>query len=187
MKKICLLAFSTLIFLLSFSVFSVRAQEQKVLVSPDSQEETPLHYTLPYPGLLPDSPLYFFRVVRDRIVNFLIADPKRKAEFGLLQADKRLNAGISLFDKNKFALSITTISKAENYFDEALESVRIAVKEGIDVSDLLNKLNDSSRKHQQVLKDLGEKSPKEFKAGFESEYKRVSGFQKEVNSLILKR
>ncbi|MDZ4228509.1 MAG: hypothetical protein U1E54_04665, partial [Candidatus Levybacteria bacterium] len=87
----------------------------------------------------------------------------------------------------KFALSITTISKAENYFDEALESVKIAVKEGVDVSDLLNKLNDSSRKNQQVLRDLEEKSPKEFEAGFESEHKRVSGFQKEVNSLILKR
>ena len=50
------------------------------------------NYLLPYPGMLPDNPLYMLKAMRDRVINFLIADSQKKAEFYLLQSDKRLNA-----------------------------------------------------------------------------------------------
>ena len=179
MKKICLLAFSLLIFLLSFNI----SFAQENLATPESS----VKYQLPYPGLLPDNPLYILRVIRDRIVSFLISDPRRKSEFDLLQADKRLNAGIFLFDKGSVSLSVSTISKAENYFQEAIQNAEEAKREGIDVTEVANNLINSARKHQEVLSNLKDKSPEDSQANFMTQYKRVADFQKEVASLKSKK
>lgn len=174
MKKICVLTLSLLVFLLSFNISF--AQE----ISPTPKVD----YELPYPGLLPDSPIYFLRIIRDKTVSFLISDPLKKAEFNLLQADKRLNAGIYLFKKGKFSLALSTISKAENYFEESLEKARKARGEGMDISDIVRKLTNSARKHQEELSSLEEKSPQSFKESFKTQRKRVEVFEKEVRRLI---
>ncbi|MBI4089531.1 MAG: hypothetical protein HY424_02365 [Candidatus Levybacteria bacterium] len=182
MQKIFLLAFSFLIFLLSFSISlstSKVAFAQKIA----PPEETSINYELPYPGLLPDNPLYVLRVIRDRTVGFLISSSLKKAEFNLLQADKRLNAGIYLFNKNKIPLSFSTISKAENYFEEAIEKIKQARKEGMNITEIVNKLRDAAKKHEEVLISLGDRSPKNFKNNFESLRERVVEFQKEVRKL----
>lgn len=180
MKKICLISFSLLIFLFSLNVAFAKDIDSTE-VSSDSEEE--VNYELPYPGLLPDSPLYFLRIIRDKIVSFLISDPKKKGEFNLLQADKRLNAGIHLFNKNKISLSLSTISKAENYFEEALQKTREAYKEGMGITEIRNKLIDSSKKHQQVLESLAKRSDENFKAGFNFQLQRANNFEKEATAL----
>ncbi len=43
-------------------------------------------YALPYPGILPDNVLYNLKVFRDKVFEFLIIDPVKKADFYLLQA-----------------------------------------------------------------------------------------------------
>ena len=135
MKKICPLALSCIIFLLSFGIFSTKIYAADSLsASSSSQQASEINYELPYPGLLPDSSLYIFRVIRDRIVGFLISDPLKKSEFDLLQSDKRLNAGIILLNKGKTSLSLETISKAGNYFDEALGEVEKAKMQGMNVT-----------------------------------------------------
>src|SRR3990167_4249460 len=153
MQKIFLLALPFLIFFLSFN-FNVSFAKENASPSADSQD---VHYELPYPGLLPDSPLYFLRIIRDKAVGFLISAPLKKAEFNLLQADKRLNAGVYLFNKHKIPLAISTISKAENYFHEAIQKAAAAKKEGGDIKHISQELFSSSKKHQQVLSDLGKK------------------------------
>ena len=180
MKKICLLAFSLLIFLLSFNTSFAK----DLMATSSSKAE--INYELPYPGLLPDNPLYFLRIIRDKTINFLIADPLKKAEFNLLQADKRLNAGIYLFNKGKISISISTISKGENYFEESLEKAKKARHEGMEINEITRKLIDSSKKHQEILKSLEEKSPQNFKSSFDLQLKRVNGFIKEAVSLTLK-
>lgn len=140
-----------------------------------------MNYQLPYPGLLPDSPLYFLRVTRDKIISFLISDPLKKAEFNLLQADKRLNAGIYLFNKGKIPLAISTISKAENYFSQALDKIGDAKIQGRNIGDLEGRMRNSLKKHEQELKNLSEKASSNFKASFESELKRVTGFEERLN------
>lgn len=185
MQKVCLfLASSLFIFLFSFNTSFAKDLTQEVAAS-DSAQKT--NYELPYPGLLPDSPLYFLRIMRDKTISFLISDPLKKAEFNLLQADKRLNAGIFLFNKNKILLVLSTISKAENYFGEALEKTKEARKEGMDITNITRKLMDSSKKHQEILDSLEKRSPQNFKANFKFQEKRSADFQKEVNSLTSKR
>lgn len=190
MRKICVLAFPLLIFLFSLNVASAASNAafakdiDLAEVSSDSADK--INYELPYPGILPDSPLYFLRIIRDKTVGFLISDPKKKAEFNLLQADKRLNAGIHLFNKGKIPLADTTISKAENYFEEALQKTKKAYKEGMEITEIRNKLIDSSKKHQQVLMSLEKRSPKSFKKAFNFQLQRVVAFEKEVEALLLK-
>jgi hypothetical protein len=86
-------------------------------------------YTLPYPGILPDNPFYMLKTARDNFIGLLISDAKKKAEFNLLQADKRLQAGVYLIDKNKkYDLAEQTISKGENYFEQAISKLEEAKK-----------------------------------------------------------
>lgn len=178
MQKICLLAFSLLVFLFSFSASFAEVS---------SPTPTPkVNYELPYPGLLPDSPIYFLKIIRDKTVNFLISDPKKKAEFYLLQADKRLNAGIYLFNKGKVSMSLSTISKAENYFEQALQKIKEAKGQGMETTEITNKLIDVTKKHQEVLKSLEKKSPKNFKSNFNQELQRVDKFAEEAIALTLK-
>lgn len=181
MKQICLLAFSLLIFLACLNTSF--AQDYELEVSSVSAEK--VNYELPYPGLLPDSPIYFLRVIRDKMVGFLISDPLKKSEFDLLQADKRLNAGIYLFRKGKITMSISTISKAENYFGESLEKAKKARQEGMDIKQMSRKLIDSSKKHQEELTFLEGKAPQNFKTNFLVLRKRVNDFENTSNSLGL--
>lgn len=200
MKKICLfLASAFLIFSsstgsvrdsLSFSLYfpkSNLAFAKETATVPSESEASKVNYELPYPGLLPDNPLYILRVIRDRIVSFLISDSRKKAEFNLLQADKRLNAGIYLFNKNKIADAISVISKSENYFGEAIQKTKEAIQEGIEMGDLISKLDNSSKKHQEVLRELKEKAPKNLKPNFDALAKRMVLLDIEVQSLTPKK
>src|SRR3990172_8326684 len=65
--------------------------------------EAEVSYELPYPGrILPDGPLWFLKVARDKA--WLIVTPSnlRKAELNLLFANKRLSASKLLFEKGKY-------------------------------------------------------------------------------------
>lgn len=149
-----------------------------------AQENTqPDDYQLPYPGILPDSPLYFLKTTRDKIVSFLISDSLKKAEFDVLQADKRLQAGVKLIEKGKEDLAEETISKGENYFEEAVSKIEEAKREGKDVKPLLETMSASVKKHQEVVGQLQKKAGKK-KGQFAQIYKRLVSFEKKVDLLI---
>ena len=153
-----------------------------------SQQETPeaspspkVEYFLPYPGILPDHPLYLLKVIRDRILDFLIRDPVKKIEFNLLMADKRLNMGIFLTEKGKPALAETTVSKGEKYFLRAVEGIKRAEKQGREVDqELLNKIKKASLKHEEVILELLEKAPDEQKVGFNTSLELIREIQKKL-------
>jgi len=151
MKKILLI----LVFFSLFSFNASFAQESQDSTG-SAQANKEINYTLPYPGLLPDSPLYFLKAIRDRAKNMLISDPLKKSDFNLLQADKRLNEGSMLFAKGevKYNLAVTTISKGENYFDEAIKQVNQAKEQGKDINNLTARLYQSSFKHEEIIKKL---------------------------------
>jgi tetratricopeptide (TPR) repeat protein len=151
------------------------------MASPASELNEKIDYQLPYPGLLPDSPLYFLRIIRDKSVGLLISDPLKKAEFDLLQADKRLNAGIYLFNKGKTSLALSTISKAENYFNEALNKMEQAKAQGERVNEIKGNLQNALEKHEQELEYLTAKVGRDFKVSFEKERKRLTDFEERLS------
>lgn len=178
MKKIFLILFSFILIL--FLTGSALAQEATSTATPSAKIE----YQLPYPGILPDSPLYFLKAARDRIIGFLIADPLKKAEFNLLVADKRLNAGVILLNKRKNELALSTISKGENYFEQAIKEVEVAKRKGQDTKLLLERLRLAAKKHQQILENFKEKAGEDLKDRVERELERAKSFEQSVEKLL---
>ena len=151
------------------------AQEPSSASTPSATVE----YPLPYPGILPDNPLYFMKALRDRVVSFFIYDPLKKAEFDLLMADVRLNAAQYLFAKgeSKYSLAETTISKGENYFYNSLIMVSEAKQQGMQVNDFVSKLIIASQKHQQVIKELESKSSSAIRDRLADDERRAKNFE----------
>jgi len=149
----------------------------------------PISYDLPYPGILPDSPFYVLKVIRDKIVEFLISDPITHANFDLLQSDKRLSAGMALQKilPQKEDVIGSTISKAENYFDEAIQQVNLARKQGIDATEVLDKLSTSNKKHREVISQIADKLSPKYKGSILFEERRMQEFQTEVDAELIKK
>ena len=78
-----------------------------------------IEYPLPYPGMLPNNPAYFFKVARDDVTSWFIFDPVTKAFYQLFLADKRLATGKSLMDTGDTKLGETTFNIAEDYYVNA--------------------------------------------------------------------
>lgn len=111
------------------------------------------NYTLPYPGILPDNPLYFFKVLRDNIVAFFISDPVKKSEFYLLQSDKRLEASWYLLKEgpSKDALALTTLAKSTNYFSLAVDEEQKVQATGNTINASLDDLKNAMAKHLSII------------------------------------
>jgi uncharacterized protein DUF5667 len=76
-------------------------------------------YPLPFPGILPNHPLYWLKMIRDRITLTMINDPHEKFSYILHLADKRLTAGQALIIADQDGLGVSTITKAEKYLLKA--------------------------------------------------------------------
>jgi len=179
MKKIF---FSFLFLLIFFGCFSYTFSESKKT----SLEYADIvsDYQLPYPGLLPDSPFYFLKMARDRIISLFISDPLKKAQFDILQADKRLNAGIFLFIRpdRKYQLAITTISKGENYYEDALSKLQDAKQQGMQVSDTGGNLIASLKNQKQILEKLEIMVSGQNRQDLLKSEKSIEQFEKEATS-----
>jgi len=112
-------------------------------------------YTLPYPGILPDSPLYTFKTIRDSLEGFFIGDPIKKAEFDLNHADMYVAAAETLTKQKKdTALIETSLKKALAYFRSGLEGAREAKMQGMDINSTTKKFMLSNRKHREVIDNI---------------------------------
>lgn len=115
-------------------------------------------YELPYPGILPDHPLYSLKMARDRLWEFLISDLERKAYFDILMADKRAAAASSLiFEKNKTDLGITTFSKAYKYLEKTAPVVSALREKNFNVNNLIDKLTGATKKHESLIEKMLER------------------------------
>lgn len=125
----------------------------------DASPSAVVEYTFPYPGLLPDSPLYIVKTIRDRVVSIFIKDTLKKASFDLLQADKRIQSSVLLTKKSPVneSLVVSTFSKGDNYFEEALHNLAKAKREKREVTLLQGQMQTAAKKYKEVLKDIGPK------------------------------
>lgn len=143
-----------------------------------------VEYLLPYPGILPDHPLYFLKKFRDTILERLIADPIKKAEFYILQGDKRLNMGIFLVAQSKLALAETTVSKGEKYLGNVVQVLTTQKTAGNPIPGYItDRLEKSLLKHEEVLTDLIARTSDPVKAGFTGSLEFVKNLQKEIAKL----
>jgi len=161
--------------------------------SPDEVEATisakpgRVEYELPYPGMLPDNPLYFLKMIRDGIVRVLINDPFKKAEFNLLNAQKRMYAAKFLAEKEKDELSYETITKSNNYLHEAIASIQTVRKnnpKNTNVRPFLDQTRTVVLKHEEVLGEIKKEIDKQYLDDIAREEKRINDIQSTVGSLL---
>lgn len=138
------------------------------------------NYSLPYPGILPDHPLYPLKAIRDKVYDFLLRDLVKKAEFKLLMADKRLRMGIMLMDKGKPELAEQTISKGTKYYEEAVLTLYKGEQEGRDVSILKDKLINASKKYQEIINAYQKTTEPNVTSGLQDSLDRVIKYQTEL-------
>jgi len=186
MKKIVISLLSFIV--VSFMVTTpIKAQTDEALLAtptPLATVSAVSEYQLPFPGMLPDHPLYFLKRVRDYILERLISEPVRKAGFYILQADKRLQMGIQLIDNGKGLLGEQTISKGTKYFVQAETLLSQLKKDGTTVpSYIVEQMEKSLGKHKSVIEALIEKTDGEVKQGLQGSLALVEKLITDVEGL----
>ena len=112
-------------------------------------------YIMPFPGrILPDSPFWPVKALRDKVWLGVTTNPMRKAELSLLFADKRLMSSFELFKINKPQLAYTTLTKAEKYLEEASGIERKERQKGLDTKSFLFTLTTASLKHREIIENM---------------------------------
>ena len=154
-------------------------EEMMVLANEETEE-----YSLPYPGILPDHPLYFLKMLRDRFQLWLTRDILTRAELLLNYADKRIAAALALAEKGKSGLAMTTASKAEKYLEKAVLELE---NEGIPEKgekNFFKKFGRAARKHEKVLVGIASRVPEEALGTLEeSEALRASLYEKAMKTV----
>lgn len=149
--------------ILLFSVFRTTYIRYSFSVPNDSARGavfTPgVEYSLPYPGILPDHPLWFLKVLRDRVWIALSWDLLQKANKRLVIADKRLVAAKGLFDKGEYGLAVSTAQKAEKYLEMAFREGKSAENKGREVGGFYETVAKSSLTHREILEDMMSRAP----------------------------
>mgnify|MGYP000226896048 CR=1 FL=1 len=172
MKKLLFLIISFLILFFPQVSLSQNATSSSLIKHVD--------YELPYPGILPDSPLYFLKAIRDNILAAFVSDPVKKSEYNLLMADKRLASSKLLVDYKKYDLAITTLSKSGNYFDKAIQQAAEIKRQGKNADATLDKLLIASQKHQEVIFQMSQKTTGDTRYNLELLQVRAKTFQETV-------
>lgn len=109
-------------------------------------------YNLPYPGILPDHPLYIVKAIRDQLMIFGTRGNVKKAQLYLLLSDKRIGMAITLSKKGKEKQAIEVAGKAEKYFFNIPQLLIDAKKQGSgSSSEFIQTLKLSNAKHKEIL------------------------------------
>ena len=133
------------------------------LIFLDSQEvnlsQDKIEYNLPYPGILPDHPLFFLKKIRDKWLELVTRDSHKKAELYLLFSDKRSAMATALAKSGKDKYALTAFREGEQYFLKIPSLLETAKEQGISPSsDFILRLKLSNEKHKEIgntlLKDL---------------------------------
>ncbi|MBI2641136.1 hypothetical protein HYW87_00895 [Candidatus Roizmanbacteria bacterium] len=153
MKKRFLAIFLALFLIVLPGFYSVRSQSISV-----NQEK--VVYTLPYPGILPDHPLYAVKIIRDRILDVMTRDTMKKAQLYLLLSDKRAAMVPFLIQKGKDKLAVGTLDEGEKYFSQIPRLVETSKKQGVSpTADLVHKLKLANVKHREIVETLLKEVP----------------------------
>lgn len=124
----------------------------------DEISEQAANYYLPYPGILPDHPLYFLKMIRDKLMEWFTFDKQEKIKLLELYADKRLGAARALIEGGQAELGTETARKAVRYQERAIKLAEELKEEGEDVGRVANQVEKATAKHEQVLSTIEEKA-----------------------------
>lgn len=184
MKQRILFVCSILLFLIAGAWHTVLAVNPEVAAQKTDAVKTKIEYVLPYPGVLPDHPLYMLKRFRDYILEQIIAEPVRKGEFYILQGDKRLHMSLLLLGSNKRELAETTTSKAEKYMEKAVDTLLAYQKTGAGVPGYAaDHIKLALAKHEEIISEMLIAAEDAEKNGLTDSLNRVKQLRERVKEL----
>ena len=165
------------IVIVPFATYFVLGASNTLVKSPQEK----VIYNLPYPGLLPDSPLYITKVIRDQIADFLTRDNLKKAELYLLYSDKGASMSLALASKGKSQLAIDTFIETEKYFLKIPALLKSAKKQGSSApSSFTETLKLSNAKHEELIEELMKTLPQ----GLNESLTKLSNLNQQIKTEI---
>ena len=149
-----------------------------------TQAPKEIEYTLPYPGILPNNPLFIAKTIRDRLQEVFTLNPLRKAEFYLLQADKKLSSSLILFGLGKEDMAEKMLSKSQDYLEKAIDGEETAKNSSESLLELSGKIKQSSKKQSELINGLYEKSKAEIKLKLKEDLEQSKILQKRADQFV---
>ncbi|HCM37167.1 MAG: hypothetical protein UV61_C0001G0067 [Candidatus Gottesmanbacteria bacterium GW2011_GWB1_43_11] len=143
--------------IVAFSFFGMLTLALAQESSPQAPKSSPspVIYSLPFPGILPDHPLFFVKVLRDKILLILISNQVKRVDFLILLADKYLKMSMMLLDKNKEDLAAKTLADGVGYLSQAeVEIFKISNSNTSEVRSLKDRFEGSLAKEQEVVEGI---------------------------------
>ena len=163
---------------------AVASKESPLTVTTTAPVEQKVEYVLPYPGILPTHPLYRLKLIRDWIMERLIVDPLRKAEFYILQADKYLSMAIVFSSRNASDEAAKAAGTAELFMAKAYASALQTKTTGKEVpGHVFDRIERSTGKHIEVLGELWQIASGSTKTAFGQALEAVKNVQAQIGSL----
>lgn len=120
-------------------------------IMPSPTPAAQIDYNLPYPGLLPDHPLYFIKNIRDKILLYLTRNGVKKSQVYLLLSDKKISAGKALFEKDSQDLGIKTFEAAEKNLLAGVLTLGNYQKNAVIPPGVVDKFELADLKHEEVI------------------------------------
>ncbi len=138
------------VFLLKVLAQPLHAQISLPTISPTITPS--VEYVLPYAGILPDHPLFFFKQIRDRILILLTRDPLKKSQLYLILSDKSLVMGGLLWEKGNYNLAISTLTNGEKYLLQSVMVLFDVTNKDQDIPPgVADKLELAAKKHEEII------------------------------------
>lgn len=127
-----------------------------------NNDDQKVKYNLPYPGVLPDNPLFFFKSSRDMVLEIMTRDNVKKANLYLLLSDKQASMALSLEKKGREKLAVQTMAKAEASFLKLVKALQLAKKQGSPSEGaFIQTVKLSNDKHREVIEILRKELPQD--------------------------
>lgn len=135
-------------FLVLFSIFFVRDLAQRSVWGAQRQ-------ALPFPGMLPDHPLYPLKQARDNFMLLTTRAPLNKAQLYLHLADKNINAANMVTDCD---IATRTALQSQEYLQDQRQVLLAAKEMGLTPEIAMITGNRMSiKEHNIILKDIGKR------------------------------
>jgi hypothetical protein len=187
MNKIIRIA-CVVIIMFAFSLQKVHAQTENPTTQVEPQNvqliSEELEYTLPFPGILPDHPLYFVKSTRDAIMRMFISNPIKKVEFSLLQSDKYLSMAIVYADMKKWDRAGQTVVQSQKEMEQAIAEVGDARKSGVVIpNNVINNMERSTVKHTQLIEGMKKQSEEKPNGVFQKSADAFAQLAAQVSAL----
>ena len=123
---------------------------------PTGTASVEVEYVLPYPGMLPDNPIYKLKTARDRLLIMFISSPANRADKYISLADRLFVEALKVAEKDKVSLAVHTAFKAEHQMTLAVSSI-VNIDSPEQFKEIKEKTLLASQKHRELLAGIADR------------------------------